>query len=291
MGAELNGKVIIVTGGGRGLGRAMALGFARSGARGIVVTASRSRKQIAAVAEEIDSLAGPGTALPLVADVTRREDCDRVARETVDRFGHIDALVNNAGKGQRFVGDDRIPFWEADPDGWKAIVDTNINGPFLMARAVVRPMMERGRGRIVNITKQRDSMHRARNSPYGPTKAALEAMTLAWAQDLIDTGVTVNSLAPGGSVDTDFVLPAVRARASETKKHYFPTEIIVPAAIWLASDRSDGVTGCRYVGSRWDDALPPDEAAERAREPAIFLPPRRDAILTKPWKVREALNG
>ncbi len=159
-----------------------------------------------------------------------------------------------------------------------------------MAHAVVGHMMERRWGRIINITKQRDSMHRALNSPYGPTKAALEAMTLAWAQDLIGTGVTVNSLAPGGSVDTDFVLPAVRARASETKKHYFPPEVIVPAAIWLASDLSEGITGCRYVGSRWDSALPPDAAAEAAREPAIFLPPKRDARLSKPWEMPAATD-
>ena len=89
-------------------------------------------------------------------------------------------------------------------------------------------------------------------------------------------------------VDTDFVLPAVRARASETRKHYFPAEIVVPAAIWLASDRSAGITGCRYVGSRWDASLPEDEAAEKARDPAIFLPPVRDTVLTKPWQIREA---
>ena len=283
MSAELEDKVIIVTGGGRGLGRAMALGFARSGAAGITITAANSPDQVRDVASEIDHIAGHGRALPIVADVTKRADCERVVKETVANFGAVHVLVNNAGKGQNFIGDDRIPFWQADTDGWSAIVDTNINGPFLMAYSAVPHMMQQGWGRIINVSKSRDSMHRPLNSPYGPTKAALEAMTLAWAQDLLETGVTVNSLAPGGSVDTDFVLPAVRARAAETKKKYFPPGIMVPAAIWLASEQSNNITGCRYVGSNWREDLPPDAAAEAAREPAIFLPPKRDSFLTMPW--------
>ncbi len=110
-------------------------------------------------------------------------------------------------------------------------------------------------------------------------------MTLAWAQDLLDTGVTVNSLSPGGSVDTDFILPTVRARAAETKKKYFAADVMVPAAIWLASEQSNNITGCRYICSKWQDDLPPEEAAEAAREPAIFLPPKRDSVLAKPWTV------
>lgn len=284
MTAELEGKVAIVTGGGRGLGRAMALGFARSGAAGVAITAANSPAQIKAVAGEIDRIAGAGCALPLVADVTKRDDCERVVTETMKKFGAVHILVNNAGKGQNFIGDDRIPFWQADTDGWCAIVDTNINGPFLMAHAVVTHMMQQGWGRIINITKNRDSMHRPRNSPYGPTKAALEAMTLAWAQDLLETGVTVNSLSPGGAVDTEFVLPAVRAQAATTGKIYLQPDVIVPAALWLASERSNGITGCRYIGSRWQEDLPPDDAAEAAREPAIFLPPKRDSVLAKPWQ-------
>jgi 3-oxoacyl-[acyl-carrier protein] reductase len=285
MSNELKDKVAIISGGGRGLGRAMALGFARAGAAGVVITAARSTDQVEAVASEIDDIAGAGTALPVVADATDCDACTRVAEQALEKFGAIHILVNNAGKGQNFIGDDRIPFWEANPEGWAAVVDTNVNGPFFMARAVITQMRQQDWGRIINITKSRDSMHRPKNSPYGPTKAALEAMTLAWAQDLLDSNVTVNSLAPGGAVDTAFALPAVRAKAAETKKHYFPADIIVPAAIWLASEQSNGITGCRYVASKWKEELPPDDAAEAAREPAIFLPPKRDSILKKPWEL------
>src|SRR5690606_7435010 len=114
---------------------------------------------------------------------------------------------------------------------------------------------------IINITKNREAMHQGKNTPYGATKAALEAATIAWAEDLLGTGVTANTLSPGGAVDTDFVAPARRLEGRAAGRLLMP-EVIVSAAVWLASDRSDGVTGCRYIGKLWDDRLPPDEAAE-----------------------------
>lgn len=284
----LDGKVAVVTGGGRGLGRAIALGYARAGARAIVVTAARHRQEIESVASEIDAISGPGTALPLIADVTDRAACASAVAQTHERFGGIDVLVNNAGRGQRAMTDDTAPFWEGNPDGWAEIVDTNINGPFNMSCSVVRPMMERGRGRILNVTKSRDSMHRPGSTPYGPSKAALEAMTLGWAQDLIGSGVTVNSIPPGGSVDTGFVLPASRKRGEKAGKIYMDADVIVPIAVFLASDAADGLTGCRYIGRNWRDDLPPEQAAEAAREPAIFLPPERDTLLTRPWRAPDS---
>jgi 3-oxoacyl-[acyl-carrier protein] reductase len=109
-------------------------------------------------------------------------------------------------------------------------------------------------------------------------------MTLCWGQDLLDSGVTVNSIAPGGAVETEFVLPAVRTAANKTGKSYLPADVIVPAAVWLASDKAGGITGCRFIGSKWDSNLPPDEAAEASREQAIFLPPERDGTLKKTWE-------
>jgi NAD(P)-dependent dehydrogenase (short-subunit alcohol dehydrogenase family) len=279
----LEGRIAIVTGGGRGLGRAIALAYAGAGAKGIVLTAARHPAEIEAVAAEIDGIAGKGTALPLIADVTDRAACKRAIDRTIERFGAVDVLVNNAGRGQRAMTDDNAPFWEGNPDGWAEIVDTNINGPFNMAHAAIRPMMDRGWGRILNVTKSRDSMHRVNDTPYGPTKAALEAMTLAWAQDLLNTGVTVNSIAPGGSVDTEFVLPASRARGEKSGKLYMDANVIGPLAVFLASDAADGLTGCRYIAKNWRADLRPADAAEAAREPAIFLPPARDSLLTKTW--------
>jgi NAD(P)-dependent dehydrogenase (short-subunit alcohol dehydrogenase family) len=280
----LDGKIAIITGGGRGLGRAMALGYAKAGASGIVITAARNRDQIRAVAAEINDMAGRDIGIAIQADVTDLNACQEVAKTTIENFGRIDVLVNNAGLGQGMMADDRAKFYEGNPAGWTSIIDTNINGPFNMAYAVVQTMLQQKSGRILNVTKSRSSMYRPNESPYGPSKAALEAMTLCWAQDLLDSGITVNSIAPGGAVETEFVLPAVRAAASQTRKPYFPAEIIVPPSIWLASDAAGEITGCRFIGSKWDSNLPPDEAAEASREPAIFLPPERDGILKKTWE-------
>lgn len=283
----LEGKIVLITGGGRGLGRAMALGLARAGAGGIAITASQSADQLEAVADEIREIAGPDAALALIADVTDAEACDHAVARTVDMLGGLHVLINNAGRGQRFVGDDRIPFWKNDWRGWRAIVDANVNGPFLMARAAVHPMLDQGWGRIINVSKNLDSMHRARDTPYGPSKAALEAMTMGWAEDLIDSGVTVNTLAPGGGVYTDFLLPSARERMRQQEGGYLTPEVIVPAAVWLASEASDGITGCRYIASKWRTDLAPAEAAEAAREAAIFRPPRRPSALTRTWRPPE----
>ncbi len=280
----LDGKIAIITGGGRGLGRAMALGYAEAGISGIVITAAKNLNQIQTVAAEINDIAGHDVSLPIQADVTNLNACQEVAKETIASFGRIDVLVNNAGLGQGMMADDRVKFYEGNPAGWTAIIDANINGPFNMAFAIIQTMLLQRSGRILNVTKSRSSMYRPNESPYGPSKAALEAMTLCWAQDLLDTGVTVNSIAPGGAVETEFVLPAVRASANQTGKPYLPADVIVPPAVWLASDAARETTGCRFIGSKWDSNLLPDDAAEASREQAVFLPPERDGILTRTWE-------
>ncbi|MBT4686838.1 MAG: SDR family oxidoreductase, partial [Rhodospirillaceae bacterium] len=153
----------------------------------------------------------------------------------------------------------------------------NVLGPYLMGWAASRPMLEAGWGRIINISKRTDSMHRKALTPYGPSKAALEAATIAWAESMFDTGVTVNTLSPGGLVNTKFAWGDIRGRGLD------PT-IIVPMAVWLASPSSDGITGCRYAADFWDDTLSPDEAAERCREQAIFPKPAHETPLTKTWE-------
>ncbi|MEE8332754.1 MAG: SDR family oxidoreductase [Alphaproteobacteria bacterium] len=285
---SLEGKTVLITGGGRGLGRAMALGMAKAGAAGIAITAAESADQLDAVADEIREIAGPDAALPLIADVTDAAACERAVAHTIETLGGLHVLINNAGRGQRFVGNQRIPFWENDWRGWRAIVDANVNGPFLMARAATPHMINQRWGRIINISKNLDSMHRAKDTPYGPSKAALEAMTMGWAEDLIDSGVTVNTLAPGGGVYTDFLLASARERMRQQEGGYLTAEVIAPAAVWLASEASDGITGCRYIASKWNAELAPAQAAEAAREAAIFRPPNRPSALTRTWQAPNA---
>lgn len=271
---RLDGTVAIVTGAAHGLGQAMALGLVRAGAN--VVFADIEEAALAAATAGVAGQPGCGTALGLRCDITSRADCERAVAQTLEKFGTLHVLVNNAGKGQVHL--ERSPhtrslrFWESDPDIWQQVIVTNVNGTFLMARTAVPAMFKAGFGRIVNVTTSLATMQRRNNSPYGVTKAAIEAETLIWAQELKDTGITVNSLIPGGAADTAFVHEASRKELVAMGRPLLPPSVMVPPILWLASRLSDGITGTRFVGKLWDDALPPADAAAKAREAPVLLP-------------------
>ncbi|MGZ5896834.1 MAG: SDR family NAD(P)-dependent oxidoreductase, partial [Xanthobacteraceae bacterium] len=193
---SLKGSVAIVTGAASGLGRAMALGLAKAGAQ-IVATTSQSRDALEELALSAERELGERRLVPMIADVTKDVDCQRVVDETVAKCGRLDVLVNNAGRGMKYVEETFMTkptrFWETSADTWRMIIDTNVNGPFLMTKAAVPHMMAAGWGRVVNISMSYETMKRQGFSPYGPSKAALESETIIWAQDLKDTGVTVNA--------------------------------------------------------------------------------------------------
>ena len=211
MPTKLMNKVAIVTGGGRGIGRAIAEEFAREGAS-VIVTAARQGKEVEETAAKIKGRA-------LLADVSDKGDVERLVKTVISEFGRIDILVNNAGRGMKFVNEKFMneprPFWEADPDMWRMVIDTNVNGVFLMTRAVVPLMLGQGRGRIINISMNHETMKRRGFSPYGPSKAALESMSVIWAQELEGTGITLNMLLPGRSDphrDDPGLIPGIREK-------------------------------------------------------------------------------
>jgi 3-oxoacyl-[acyl-carrier protein] reductase len=280
---DLSGKVAIVTGGGRGMGRAMALALARAGTMGVIVTSAESPDETKDAAEQMNAETGRDCGWAVHADVADPDACGRAVAEAIDRFGALHILVNNAGKGMRNVREGQNPFWKNDTEGWLRLIDTNINGPFLMARAATPHMVEAGGGRIINVSKTGQSMIGPRNSPYGPSKAALDAMTLIWAQDLMGTGVTVNALLPGGLTDTKFSRAGAVARAREAGRAVFEAEAMAAPAVWLASDESGAYTGCRFNAAKWDPTLPAHEAAEAARELPIFAQPRRQSSIAGAW--------
>jgi 3-oxoacyl-[acyl-carrier protein] reductase len=248
-----SGRVAIVTGGGRGLGRAMALGLAQAGAN-VVATAARERDEVERLAGEAG---GSGYIVPVVADVSDEDDCRRVVDGALDRFGRLDILVNNAGRGMRYVSEDFMTeptrFWETPADVWRLVIDTNVVGPFLMAQAALPHMRAAGWGRIVNISMNAETMRRRGFSPYGPSKAALESATVIWAQDLAGSGVTVNALLPGGATLTGMI-PA--GFPNELRATLLDPAIMVPPLLWLASTKSDGVTGCRLIAKDWRENDP-----------------------------------
>ena len=244
---KLNGKVAIVTGGGRGIGRAIAEGYVQEGCR-VVVTAAREREEI----DSFVSVWGRDKALALLADVTDYRACENVTSEAITHFGRIDVLVNNAGRGMKYVSPtfmtEPARFWEIAPETWKLVIDTNVNGPFLMARAVVLHLIRQKNGAIINVTMNYETMKRRGFSPYGPSKAALESETIIWAQDLEGTGITVNEILPGGATETGMIpsdIPAdIRARLLKPKT-------IVPVAVYLASDDGRRITGRRLIATEW----------------------------------------
>jgi NAD(P)-dependent dehydrogenase (short-subunit alcohol dehydrogenase family) len=266
--ASLEGKVAIVTGGGRGLGHAMTLGLARAGAR-VIVSAARQTDEVRAVADDINAALGARRVLALQADVTREADCRRLVDEAIAAFGGLHILVNNAGRGMKYVSPTFLTeptrFWEVDSDTWRTIVDTNVNGPFLMAKAAVPHMLRQGWGRVINITMNQETMRRAGFSPYGPSKAALESETVIWSQDLAGTGVTVNGLLPGGATDTGMIPDGV---PEAVRRQLLRPEVMVEPLLWLASDASAETTGARLNAARWDAAVPVEQAAAGAMENA-----------------------
>jgi NAD(P)-dependent dehydrogenase (short-subunit alcohol dehydrogenase family) len=257
----LSGRVAIVTGGGRGLGRAMALGLLEAGAR-VVVTAARERDEIERIARDADAGGRPNAVQPMLADVTREDDCAATVAAALERFGRLDILVNNAGRGMKYVSEDFLTeptrFWETPATAWRLVIETNVVGPFLMARAAVPAMLAQGWGRVVNISMNTETMRRRGFSPYGPSKAALESATAIWAQDLADSGITVNALLPGGATLTGMI---PQSFPDHLRGSLLDPAIMVPPLLWIASTQSDGVTGRRFVATQWRADDPEGDAA------------------------------
>ncbi len=141
----------------------MALGLARAGAR-VVATVARERAEVEATVAEAKTALGTGLIAPMVVDVTQESDAHRVVATALERFGRLDILVNNAGRGMKYVSEhfmtEPTRFWEVAPSTWRLVIDTNVNGPFLMARAATPHLLAADRGRMVNITMNRATMRR-----------------------------------------------------------------------------------------------------------------------------------
>jgi NAD(P)-dependent dehydrogenase (short-subunit alcohol dehydrogenase family) len=248
---ELAGKVVLVTGASRGLGLTIASGLAEAGATVALAARPTSLPALTKCCEDIRRKGGGGELLALAGEIECQVDCERIVAHVIAAFGRLDVLFNNAGLGMSLLGSHvkrTIPFYEVPVETWKRIVDTNVNGTFLMSRSAIPHMLERGWGRIVNLSTSLSTMVRPGFSPYGPTKSAIDVMSTIWSKELAGSGVTVNSLLPGGPCDTDMV----PFEDFPDRAKLIRPEVMVPPALWLASERSNAVTGMRITANLWD---------------------------------------
>ncbi len=185
---QLENKVVLITGGGRGIGRATALAFAAAGAK--VVITSRTKEELKAVRKEIK--AQGGTALAVVADVSSQKSVERMVAQALDKFARVDVLVNNAG-----VLEPIAPLWKARHKDWRQNLLINVDGVFLCSRAVVRDMLKRQSGAIVNVSSGAARGGRYGWSAYSASKAAVDTLTRVMASELKDYHIAVNAIYPG----------------------------------------------------------------------------------------------
>jgi NAD(P)-dependent dehydrogenase (short-subunit alcohol dehydrogenase family) len=242
--SSLDGVRALVTGGTSGLGFAMSEALAGAGAQ--VVLTGRTEQRVQDAAAKIAQATG------LVMDVRDEQSVSAGADRTLNTLGGIDVLVNNAGLGMRTVNPHFMTrpagFWQVSPDGFWDLFATNVLGYFLVARAVVPHMLDAGRGKIINISVSETTMRRRGFTPYGPSRAATDALSHIMAADLAGTGVDVNLLLPGGATRTGMIPDEAPEDARAT---WLDPAIMGPPVCWLASPASDGVTDQRIVATEF----------------------------------------
>ena len=255
---------VLISGATSGLGLAMARALVGAGATVAVGSRDRGRAERAAA-----SLQGGGSkAIGLAMDVRDQGSVAEAIAEVVDRIGGIDVLVNNAGLGMRTVNPAFMtsprPFWEVTPDAFSAVIATNLTGYFLCARAVVPHFLERGGGRIVNISMNHETMRRPGFIPYGPSRAGAESLSRIMAADLQPVGVTVNLLLPGGATLTGMIPEDLDP---ERRRRLLDPAIMGPPICWLCSPAAAGITDERLVATEFDSWLAARSAGQASADP------------------------
>ena len=238
---ELEGRVALVTGGGRGIGRGIALELTRAGAR--VAVAARTAEQVEATAAEIGGLA-------IEADVSKRTDVERMIEQAERELGPLDLLVCNAGIS---VGEEKA--WELEPEEWWHTFEVNVLGVYLCCRTVIPGMIERGGGRIVNVASGAAYLPGSDSTAYSASKAAVHRFSETLAKQLEPHGIPVFSISPG------LVRTEMTGRFSDDAP-WTPPELAPQLVRALATGRLDALAG-RYLHAEHDDI---DDVERRAAE-------------------------
>ena len=240
---DLVGQVAIITGAGRGIGRAIALTFARVGAD--VVLVSRTGTELETVAAEVRQLGRQ--ALPLVADVSVEDDVEQVVVQVIDTFKRVDILVNNAGI------DAPTPFVDTTPEEWTRVMGINFVGVLHFSRSVLPHMVKQRSGKIINISSGAGTRGHPNSAIYAASKAAVNAFSQSLADEVKGNGVQVNVISPG-PIRTQMTADPSYQSDRPRPAHLLEPDEVANAALYLASDLSGRVNAqIMYVreSNRW----------------------------------------
>jgi NAD(P)-dependent dehydrogenase (short-subunit alcohol dehydrogenase family) len=254
-------RVIIMTGASSGLGLTMTLALLAAGHR--VAAVGRDPRAMVSLEATATERGFRDRLLLALGDIRSAETCAAIVDTTTKAFGGVDVLVNNAGANVSAHLSAR--FYDFSLEDWQTVIDTNLNAPFFLARLVGPLLVARGWGRIVNHVTSFPTMARGAYTPYGPSKAALEAATCAWAAELAETGVTVNAILPGGGADTR----RIPVEAGQDRSKLVAPDALIGPILWLVSPASDGVSGMRVVARDWSPEASEVENVARAVRPAF----------------------